>query len=130
MSSSRLARIARAEARIAADCVEPKDRSAWDWYAPSCPCGLPPGACGVHPRARLTHRPTAGEWRVWAYVAGGGAGKTRAGAAWVQRRVDDKIMKSGCLISPTTADIRDVMVEGPTGLIAAAPPWSRPRFEP
>ena len=38
-------------------------------------------------------------------------------------------MKLGCLIAPTAADIRDVMVEGPSGLIAVAPPWSRPRFE-
>jgi len=63
-------------------------------------------------------------------VAGRGAGKTRAGAAWIQRRVEDGIMKLGCLIAPTAADIRDVMVEGPSGLLAVAPPWSRPRFQP
>ena len=28
-------------------------------------------------------------------------------------------MKRGCLIAPTTADIRDVMIEGPSGLLAA-----------
>jgi len=39
-------------------------------------------------------------------------------------------MKLGCLIAPTVADIRDVMVEGPSGLLAVAPPWCRPRFEP
>jgi hypothetical protein len=39
-------------------------------------------------------------------------------------------MKVGCLIAPTTADIRDVMVEGQSGLLAVAPPWCRPRFEP
>jgi hypothetical protein len=38
-------------------------------------------------------------------------------------------MKLGCLIAPTAADVRDVMVEGPSGLINVAPPWSRPRFE-
>ncbi len=38
-------------------------------------------------------------------------------------------MKLGCLIAPTAADIRDVMVEGPSGLLAVAPPWCRPRFE-
>ena len=62
-------------------------------------------------------------------MAGRGAGKTRAGACWIQQRVDDGTMKLGCLIAPTAADIRDVMVEGPSGLIAVAPPWSRPRFE-
>jgi hypothetical protein len=63
-------------------------------------------------------------------VAGRGAGKTRAGACWIQRRVEAGTMKLGCLIAPTTADIRDVMVEGPSGLLAVAPPWCQPRFEP
>jgi hypothetical protein len=39
-------------------------------------------------------------------------------------------MKLGALIAPTNADIRDVIVEGPSGLLAVAPPWCRPRFEP
>jgi Terminase large subunit, T4likevirus-type, N-terminal len=106
------------------------DRSPWDWYAESCPCGLPPGDCGVHPRARANQRPPYGDWRVWGYVAGRGAGKTRAGAGWVQSRVESGVMKLGCLIAPTSADIRDVMVEGPSGLLAVAPPSCRPVFEP
>jgi Terminase large subunit, T4likevirus-type, N-terminal len=109
---------------------EISDRSPWDWHAQSCPCGLTPGECRVHPRARASQRPPEGDWRVWAYVAGRGAGKTRAGACWIQRRAQDGTMKLGCLIAPTTADIRDVMVEGPSGLLAIAPPWCRPRFEP
>jgi phage terminase large subunit-like protein len=62
-------------------------------------------------------------------VAGRGAGKTRAGASWVQHRVETGAMKIGCLIAPTSADIRDVMVEGQSGLLAVAPSWCRPRFE-
>ncbi len=123
-------RLARANALLGAAPPEVTDRSPWDWYAQTCPCGLPPGECQEHPRARPTQRPPEGDWRVWAYVAGRGAGKTRAGAAWIQRRVDDKTMKLGCVIAPTAADIRDVVVEGPSGLLAVAPPWSRPRFEP
>ena len=61
------------------------DRSPWDWYADSCPCSHPAGECTTHPRARSTQRPPAGDWRVWAYVAGRGASKTRAGACWVQQ---------------------------------------------
>ena len=122
------ARLANAEshglrAGVGTAQAEVTDRSPWDWYAESCPCGLPPGECRVHPRARPTQRPPEGDWRVWAYVAGRGAGKTRAGAAWIQRRVEDGTMKLGCLIAPTAADIRDVMVEGPSGLLAVAPPW-------
>ena len=39
-------------------------------------------------------------------------------------------MKLGCLIAPTNNDIRDVMVEGPSGLLNVAAPGWRPRFEP
>jgi phage terminase large subunit-like protein len=123
-------RIAQLESSDDGETVATADRAIWDWNALSCPCGLPPGDCHVHPRARTSQRPPAGDWRVWAYVAGRGAGKTRAGAGWVQRRVEDGTMKIGCLIAPTTSDIRDVMVEGQSGLIAVAPPWCRPRFEP
>ncbi len=124
------ARIARAEARLGTLAPLVADRSVWDWYAESCPCGLPAGACRIHPRARVAQRPPASDWRVWGYIAGRGAGKTRGGACWIQSRVESGIMKLGGLIAPTNADIRDVMVEGPSGLLAVASPWCRPRFEP
>ena len=81
-------------------------------------------------RTRITQVPPEGNWRVWGYVAGRGAGKTRAGAQWIQRRVEAGLMKRGCLIAPTANDIRDVMVEGASGLLNVAPPWCQPRFEP
>ena len=55
------------------------------------------------------------------YVAGRGAGKMRAGAQWIQRRVQDGTMTRGCLIAPTSNDIRDVMVESSSGLLSLAP---------
>jgi phage terminase large subunit-like protein len=75
---------------------------------------------------RFTARPeqTApdGDWQVWAYVAGRGAGKTRAGAEWVREQV-----KAGrrriALIAPTAADARDVMVEGDSGLLSVC--WEK-----
>jgi Terminase large subunit, T4likevirus-type, N-terminal len=130
MYAAKKARVLRVEARRRPAVVAGADPSPWDWYAGSCTCGLPPGDCRAHPRARPSQRPPASDWRVWAYVAGRGAGKTRAGACWVQHRAEAGIMKLGCLIAPTKADIRDVMVEGPSGLLAVAPPWCRPRFEP
>ncbi len=123
-------RLTRVRAGLGPRAAESTDRSIWDWYGESCRCGLAPGECRQHPRARVSQRPPAGDWRVWAYVAGRGAGKTRAGACWVQHRAQAGVMKLGCLIAPTSADIRDVMVEGPSGLLAVAPPWCRPQFEP
>ena len=122
-------RLLRIEARRRPAAAIVRDRSRWDWYALSCSCGLPAGKCREHPRGRPSQRPPKGDWRVWGYVAGRGAGKTRAGACWVQHRVRTGFMKLGCLIAPTMADIRDVMVEGPSGLLAVAPPRCQPRFE-
>lgn len=36
----------------------------------------------------------------------------------------------GALIGPTAADVRDVMVEGESGILAISPPWFRPVYEP
>ena len=70
-----------------------RDRSAesarFDWYAAGCPCGLPPGECREHPRARASQRPPAGDWRTWLLLmAGRGFGKTRSAAEWVRHRVE------------------------------------------
>ena len=60
-----------------------------------------------------------------------GAGRARRGLAPAgSSTARPGVMRLGCLIAPTSADIRDVMVEGPSGLLAVAPPWCRPQFEP
>ena len=66
----------------------------------------------------------------WVYVAGRGAGKTRAGAEWVHAR-----MTAGCrrlaMVAPTAADARDVMVEGESGVLAVAHRYGvHLRYEP
>jgi phage terminase large subunit-like protein len=107
-----------------------EDLSLWDWYSETCPCGLEAGECRIHHRAREAQRPPPSSWRTWAYVAGRGAGKTAAGAHWVQDRVERGVAKNLLLIAPTAADLRDVMVTGPSGLLAIAPPHCMPIWEP
>lgn len=58
-------------------------------------------------------------WQNWLYLAGRGAGKTRTGAEWVREKIKGGAMFGG-LIAPTTADIRKVMVEGPSGILACS----------
>ena len=73
----------------------------------------------------------AGDWRIWLVLAGRGWGKTRTGAGWVQRIAEEHGRKARiALAAPTAADVRDVMVEGESGIITKAPPWCRPKFEP
>jgi phage terminase large subunit-like protein len=70
-----------------------------------------------------------GEWRVWLYLGGRGAGKTRSGAEWVREQVAAG-RKRIALVAPTAADTRDVIVEGESGILAISPPDNRPHFEP
>src|SRR5258707_5096038 len=58
-------------------------------------------------------------WQNWLYLAGRGAGKTRTGSEWVREKIRRGAMFGG-LIAPTTADIRKVMVEGPSGILACS----------
>ncbi len=80
--------------------------------------------------ARPDQLPPEGDWRYWLLMAGRGSGKTRAGAEWLRGRVESGQYKSVGVIGPTAADARDVMVEGPSGIIAVSSPWCRPEYEP
>jgi phage terminase large subunit-like protein len=81
-------------------------------------------------RARPEQLPPPGDWRVWLLLAGRGFGKTRTGAETVRTRVASGLARRIALVGPTAADVRDVMVEGESGLLAIAPPWDRPVYEP
>lgn len=69
-----------------------------------------------------------GDWLIWLFLGGRGAGKTRAGAEWVRLQIEAGAGRIA-LVAPTFNDVREVMIEGPSGLIATSPPWNRPRYE-
>lgn len=71
-----------------------------------------------------------GDWYCWLILAGRGWGKTRAGAEFVRRRVESGKFGRIALIGETAADVRDVMIEGESGLLAISPPWFYPTYEP
>lgn len=80
--------------------------------------------------ARPAQLAPEGDWDVWLLMAGRGFGKTRAGAEWVRSRVESGAAHRIALIGATAADVRDVMVEGESGILAVSPPWFRPIYEP
>jgi hypothetical protein len=86
------ARLQRAEARarlLRSAEIDPAERDRFAWFAHGCACGLPPGECSTHPRARPAQRPpTDRDWRTFALVSGRGSGKTRSGVCWVIDRVN------------------------------------------
>lgn len=68
-------------------------------------------------------------WTIWCIVAGRGHGKTRSGAEWVreQAKVPDTRI---ALVGRTSADTRQVMVDGESGIVNICPPSERPEYKP
>jgi phage terminase large subunit-like protein len=56
------------------------------------------------------------EFTIWAIIAGRGFGKTRSGAEFIKDRVRRGFRRLS-LIAPTTADARDIMVDGESGIL-------------
>ncbi|MCC6919429.1 MAG: DNA-packaging protein [Alphaproteobacteria bacterium] len=75
------------------------------------------------------HIPEGKDWRTWLFVGGRGAGKTRAAAEFVAAAVWLGIARRVGLIGETLDDARNVMVEGPSGLMHVRWPARRPRLE-
>jgi predicted phage terminase large subunit-like protein len=57
-------------------------------------------------------------------------GKTRTLAEWVCDQAASGQASRIALVAATAADARDVLVEGESGILAVAPPWCRPIYEP
>lgn len=87
---------------------------------------------------RLETIPGEGDWQTWAFIAGRGSGKTRAGSEGIRSWIKGGAGRIG-LIGPTAFDTRHVMVEGDSGILESA--WDgdldyrgnligRPRWEP
>lgn len=106
-------------AQIVASLVEPErelilngldtDKLMWDWNFWGRPGQMPPET----------------DWGLFAYIAGRGSGKTRAGAEWVHRYAMEH---PGCrigLVARRAADVRDVMILGDSGILSVGMPEER-----
>lgn len=80
--------------------------------------------------ARDEQLPPPGQWWGWLILAGRGFGKTRSICEWAQEQAMTRPRSRGALVAATAADVRDVLIEGESGLLAIAPPGQRPRYEP
>ena len=80
--------------------------------------------------ARDEQLPPQKAWRTWLICAGRGFGKTRAGAEWVRDVARADPAARIALVGATMAEVRNVMVEGDSGVLAAAPGALAPVFEP
>lgn len=86
--------------------------------------------------ARPNQLEPEGLWSIWMMLAGRGFGKTRAGAEWVRSAACGATpLAAGrhrrfAIIAETSADARDVLVEGESGILAVHPKDYRPIYEP
>jgi phage terminase large subunit-like protein len=98
---------------------------ATDWETWARPEQMPPATAGG-----------GGPWTVWLFLGGRGAGKTRAGAEWVRGLAlgrapfAERPVGRIALVGETAADVREVMIEGVSGLLAVHRPDERPDWEP
>jgi phage terminase large subunit-like protein len=78
--------------------------------------------------ARSTQRLPAGSWRNWLILAGRGWGKTLTGAQTC--RIWSRDFPYIALVGATIEDARDIMVEGPSGILSVCPNHERPAYYP
>jgi phage terminase large subunit-like protein len=73
-------------------------------------------------------------WTTWLMLGGRGAGKTRLGAEWVRavahgtRPYASERSLQIALVGETEHDVREVMIEGPAGLLQISPRSERPQW--
>jgi phage terminase large subunit-like protein len=77
--------------------------------------------------ARPEQLPPAGPWSTWMLLTGRGGGKTRPMAQLVLDWSQDS--PAIALMAKDDAMVRDVMIEGESGILASAPPWFRSRIQ-
>src|SRR3954452_6125611 len=80
--------------------------------------------------------PDGNPWHTWLMIGGRGAGKTRAGAEWVRAQAlglapfaTEKASRIA-LVGETEHDVREVMIEGVSGLLAVHGWHERPVWQP
>ena len=104
-------------------CLSDEEANAvnWDWAWNARPNQLLPGSAGAASKRM--------DWVFWLLLAGRGFGKTRTGAETVRTWARDPNARI-LMVAPTTSDVRDVMIEGPSGLMQCYPANTRPQYFP
>jgi len=81
-------------------------------------------------QARPEQLEPAGEWACFVLLGGRGMGKTKALSEALRRRVRLGLSRESAIVGATAADARDVMIEGPAGILEACTRVERPLYEP
>ncbi len=96
-------------------------RYAYDWQLNGRPAQLIPGTPGAEK--------SRNDWRYWLVQAGRGFGKTRTGSETVREWATDPRARI-LMVASVASDVREVMIEGPSGIMACYPPGAKPEYNP
>ena len=80
--------------------------------------------------ARPEQKIPKSHWNTWCIIAGRGFGKTRTGAEAVRTLVDKAEYRSIGLIGASINEIRNVMLDGCSGLLSIYPQHKKPKYYP
>lgn len=67
---------------------------------------------------------------IWMVLAGRGWGKTRTAAEWFIENIQNHGYRHGSLVGAAADEVRDIMIEGESGILACSPPWFYPEYVP
>jgi phage terminase large subunit-like protein len=109
--------------------ADPAPLAPSPWYCDRPKCDGKPHKGWTWKHARAHQRPPLGDWLVWFIRAGRGYGKTRSGAEYSIERIRTGARR-WALVGRSAGDIREVMVEGESGIMACSPNEFRPKYEP
>jgi phage terminase large subunit-like protein len=99
--------------------LPPRDADYFNGYFPAF----------AHPHQKPPERANGGgDWTTWLILGGRGAGKTRAGAEWVRSVALTDGQARIALVGESEHEVRSVMIEGVSGLLAVHRRRERPRW--
>lgn len=99
---------------IAAEIERQQELRRYDWKLNARPDQLPP----------------PGQWRFWLIMSGRGWGKTKTICEYLRLLAKGGKHRRIAILGATAADVRDVIVEGDSGILAISPPDFTPLYEP
>lgn len=81
-------------------------------------------------RDKQLNPPGDDNWSTWLLKPGRGFGKSKTGSEWIRDGVEHKGIVSMCLLGQGEDDVREVMIEGPSGIISCSTKAWRPKYYP
>lgn len=67
---------------------------------------------------------------IWIIKSGRGFGKTRTGAETIRMLVDNYGYRRVSIVGADASEVRDIMIEGESGILSVYPFWNKPVYEP